>query len=1203
MDPKKQGPRSNDSGSKAPDFSADATIGGGATTQPSPGATPAERQLGPYRILEQLGQGGMGAVFKAEQLEPVRRIVAIKRIKPGFDTAAVIARFESERQALARMDHPHIAKVLDAGTDKFGRPYFVMEYVPGVPIVEFADKNRLSIVQRLELFLQICDAISHAHTKAIIHRDIKSTNVLAYMADGKPFVKVIDFGVAKALSGEKLTDRTLNTQMGAVIGTYGYMSPEQASGSADIDTRTDVYSLGVLLYEFLAGVQPFDGKMLRQAAAEELNRIIREEEPPRPSTKLSSLGNAAETVAKARQMSAQSLRHELTSELDWIPLMALRKERERRYASAMELAADIQNYLEHRPLKARPDSLTYRSRKMVRRNRTALLTTAGCVVFALVMVALVTWRIGVEKARVSEERGRKEAAEVLAQKQSDRLKGFQDALAQTRERAKELGQRAAQAQDAIDKADSEFALGAMEIRAERLTMDADAALTEAQSLDAAFRGAQRLADSLDGKAPTTQPSNPSRWTAFLDVKYGFSGFPNPTPLPGVEFWGIDLRHPRAATTCVALSPDGKTVVTSGEDLQVRRWDAKEGRQISCYFNHFAAVLDVGYSPDGKLIASAGEDGAVRVWQASTGRIIQKLEGHKSPILSLSWAPDSKRLASGSLDQSLRIWDTDSGKSIHVLNNNAARVGSVQWSPDGSKLASFGSDAKVRLWDPATGEQLYEIPDLEGQPVWNRPLYLKVGLAWSPDGRTVAWGRPGRIRLWNAQERQEREPIMLESLGHAAARLTWSPDGKSLASIDGSLAIYDVETRTLREKLLGGKAGITASAWAPDSKSIVIAEGLGDVRLWNLELRSDTWTVPGNPACPRSAAWAPDGSAIATGSPDDGIVIRDGNDLHVIRHFGHVKTQTTAMDWSPDGKQLAYRSRASDEVVVLNVETGERVTKATIDAQNSLGKIAWSPDGKTLALPAKRGTFCLWRPAEPGSPLMLGEGGEPVTRFAWSPDSKYVAVAGDSPDLEIWDTTTKMRARVLSGHSGRLTAIAWAPSGKLLASGSVDRTICLWDPAVTRVVDVLRGHRDRVSSLHWSGDSKELLSTGSAGSFRTWQVQWGALKTVGQAPFFRAEYTRDGSRAAISFLILAVLDVKEKACIDHVLPLPGGKSIFLGPRGHIDAPPGIEREIVYLIRTKDGQEMLSPEEFSARFNWKNDPSQAHRAAWLQQPLSK
>ena len=297
-------------------------------------------------------------------------------VKPGYDSREVMARFESGAAA-PRMDHGFIAKVLDAGADDLGRPYFVMEYVPGIAITDFADQNKLSIKQRLELFCGVCSAISHAHSKSIIHRDIKSSNVLAFYSEGKPVVKVIDFGIAKALSGDRLTDLTVNTRFGQPMGTYESMSPEQAEGSPDIDTRTDVYSLGALLYELLAGAAPFDRAVFAKSADQEIRRIIREVEPPRPCDRLTSMGIAGTKVALAARLRRCSMRlaNEPCTELEWIPLMAMRKARERRYATPQEMADDIQRYLEHRPLRAGPETLNYVLRKNLRRHRVAVGAT------------------------------------------------------------------------------------------------------------------------------------------------------------------------------------------------------------------------------------------------------------------------------------------------------------------------------------------------------------------------------------------------------------------------------------------------------------------------------------------------------------------------------------------------------------------------------------------------------------------------------------------------------------------------------------------------------------------------------------------------------------------------------------------------------------------------------------------------------------
>ena len=357
-------------------------IDGRGPTAPYPQPTSSSDTIGPYRLLGQLGRGGMGTVYKAEQRRPVKRTVALKLIKPGFDSAEIIARFDSERQALARMDHRCIAKVLDAGTDDRGRPYFVMEYVPGVPIVRFADDNKLTIRERLALFVQVCDGVAHAHAKAIIHRDIKASNVLAYSSEGSAFVKIIDFGIAKALTSDRLTDMTFYTERGQAIGTIDSMSPEQADGRPDIDIRTDVYSLGVMLYELLSGVTPFDKDLLTSASDTEVRRIIRDVEPPRPSEKLSGLGDEGERIANNRGVRLSALRKQLAAELEWIPLMAMRKERDRRYATVKDLAADVANYLDGQPLRAGPESMIYRVGKRLRKQRARLLA-CGAVLLVL----------------------------------------------------------------------------------------------------------------------------------------------------------------------------------------------------------------------------------------------------------------------------------------------------------------------------------------------------------------------------------------------------------------------------------------------------------------------------------------------------------------------------------------------------------------------------------------------------------------------------------------------------------------------------------------------------------------------------------------------------------------------------------------------------------------------------------------------------
>jgi tetratricopeptide (TPR) repeat protein/serine/threonine protein kinase len=370
--------------------------------------------IGPYKLMEQIGEGGMGLVFVAEQHHPVRRKVALKVIKPGMDTRHVVARFEAERQALALMDHANIAKALDGGQTAGGRPYFVMELVKGVPITDYCDQNQVPIRQRLELFLTVCQAVQHAHQKGIIHRDIKPSNVLVASHDGVPIVKIIDFGVAKAV-GQQLTERTIYTQFTQMIGTPLYMSPEQAGQSAlDVDTRSDIYSLGVLLYELLTGTTPFDRERLKEMAYEEIRRIIREEEPPRPSHRISTLGLAATTISTQRKSDPKRLSQLCRGELDWIVMKALEKDRNRRYETASAFAADVQRYLHDEPVQACPPSGWYRFRKFARRNQSGL-AVAGLILFFLVLLGSgVGWALRDRAVRQVETERKVTAALVKA---------------------------------------------------------------------------------------------------------------------------------------------------------------------------------------------------------------------------------------------------------------------------------------------------------------------------------------------------------------------------------------------------------------------------------------------------------------------------------------------------------------------------------------------------------------------------------------------------------------------------------------------------------------------------------------------------------------------------------------------------------------------------------------------------------------------
>jgi len=360
--------------------------------------------IGRYKLIRMLGEGGMGVVYLAEQEHPIKRQVALKVIRPGMDSKRVIVRFDAERQALALLDHPNIAHVYEAGTTEAGRPYFVMEYIQGSPITAYCDERRLPVEERLRLFQQVCDAVQHAHQKGIIHRDIKPSNILVAAEGNKPIPKIIDFGVAKAVA-EPLTEQTLATEDSLLLGTPEYMSPEQADmANEDIDTRSDVYSLGVMLYVLLTGCLPFDSDTLREGGIENIRKIIRETDPKTPSTRLTSLGEEAAAIAQNRRMEIQTLAKHLRKELEWIPLKAMRKERSERYRSASELADDIENYLVGNPLIAGPPTSGYRLRKYLRRHKALVGGVAAVLVVSVIgTIVSVTFMLGQARALAKAE--------------------------------------------------------------------------------------------------------------------------------------------------------------------------------------------------------------------------------------------------------------------------------------------------------------------------------------------------------------------------------------------------------------------------------------------------------------------------------------------------------------------------------------------------------------------------------------------------------------------------------------------------------------------------------------------------------------------------------------------------------------------------------------------------------------------------------
>ncbi|MCE3016477.1 MAG: protein kinase domain-containing protein [Pirellula sp.] len=620
---------------------------------------------GRYKLLQKIGAGGMGEVWMADQLEPVKRRVALKLIKAGNNNDKIIARFEAERQALAMMDHPSIARVLDGGTTDDGQPYFVMELVQGLPITQYCDKHRLTIVARLQLFASICEAVHHAHQKGIIHRDLKPSNILVAVYNGKPVPKVIDFGLAKAWGNQpQLTEKTLFTEFGAVVGTLQYMSPEQAELDAvDVDTRADIYALGVLLYELLTGSTPIERETLEQQAVLRVLQSIRETDPPRPSARLSSAGNRLSDISSQRQIDSNKLQSELKGDLDWIVMKALEKDRSRRYESATSFSNDVQRYLAGDAIEARPPTWRYRFGKAVRRNR-FVVTVASLFAIFLLAASAVSSILAI-RAMISEEKA--------TQKE-------QVALAETsKAREAEKVAKEAREDEAKQREKSELYLYRSNVQ---LAM----AKIEEGSLD--------LAHKLLSQTPER--------------------------LRNIEYWHAEsmldqsrlvLRGHEGTVYCECFSPDGKLLASGGQDETIRIWDVGTGREVKVLKGHDSPVTNVCFTEDGReLWSCTSAENSLLVWDIESASVKAKV-----PIGSVGFiccSPDGNRVAVAqqksdeefNFEDFIVILNASTFQEVSKCRGFLNNIGGVHFSPDGREVYT-GSYVHTQRWDADSGKPL------------------------------------------------------------------------------------------------------------------------------------------------------------------------------------------------------------------------------------------------------------------------------------------------------------------------------------------------------------------------------------------------------------------------------------------------------------------------------------------------------------------
>ena len=990
-------------------------------------------QINNYKLLEQIGEGGFGTVWVADQRGPVRRRVAVKVIKPGMDTRQVVARFEAERQALALMDHPNIAKVLDAGSTSNGRPFFAMDLVDGIAITKSCDQHSLTLSNRVELLVNVCHGVQHAHQKGVIHRDLKPSNVLVYRQHECLVPKIIDFGIAKATQ-LPLTEKTIYTQVHQFIGTPHYVSPEQVDMRNDVDTRSDIYSLGVLLYELLVGRPPFDLTSNSQNI-DEMRRVIRTQEPLKPSTMLGSLPRDHQIeMAKLRSMELAKVASTIAGDLDWICMKCLEKERSRRYETAEGLAEDLQRFLRREPVNAHPPTLTYRLSMLARQHRAVIFSTV-VVVLALLSATLISIRyaLSARDARIVEYRLRqKEAALRYAAEINIAFDAVQD---NNLTRARELLIRQRFSQGSEDHRGFEWRLLWQLCRSEER---------------ASFASRDQAVElSSDGKSFATCGRNYTeiRNSSTFDV---VRCLPNPGQLASSASFSPDNAHLAVASdkevavwdcetwTCwkvdgkemCEFSKDGRFFCTATEN-GFAIWDPSTWSKSGCVgalpVNLWPTRNVLTFSKDGSLLVTPNYNTEIRndwfrVWKLPEMKPLDGFQPEGRPLASAAaFLSNGEKLVTGLWDGQIVLWDVQSGRKVSTIGSHNAWISDIVLSPDENTFASTSADRVINVWDASNYRQIGKLRGHSEEV---------VSLAYSGDGQTLVSLSKDTLKIWQPPHLQEKE----ETFDAGEFIAGFSSDSRVFVMRqDEGANVIDIasgKTDYIPMKIPRPPSVfefLSNAMTTTGTEPIVVAGShRGKVHIWDLNKRVELGVLKAHEGPTDFVTICPNHKLFATGTRLGEVAVWDFVNQTEVDRFSDLGVKLWHLSFSPVRKTLALA--AGNDVILREVGSTHAITLKGHD--HLVSHCVFSPDGTIVASSSFDNSVGIWN-SETGKLLTQLRGHVTgVNQAAFSPDGKTIATTAGDQKLKLWNVDTYQELATLK--LGWVAYMQFSPDGTMLA---------------------------------------------------------------------------------------------------------------------------------------------------------------------------